>query len=133
MADKKAWAAGDSARREVLGDDYVDRSRSNATSFTQPMVDYVTEYCWGQAWTRDGLDRRTRSLITIAMLTALQQQNELSAHVKGALRNGCTVTEIQETLLQAMVYCGIPAGINAFKTADKSISEATDIIEGEGK
>lgn len=129
MTGNAAWKAGDAVRREVLGDDYVDRSYGAASDFTRAMVDHVTEHCWGTAWIRPELDRRTRSLITLAMLTALQQQNEISAHVKGALRNGCTVSEIQETLLQAMVYCGIPAGINAFKAADKSLREVAEQSE----
>ncbi|NEI72420.1 4-carboxymuconolactone decarboxylase [Rhizobium lusitanum] len=126
MSESEAWKAGNSIRREVLGDDYVDRSYSAASDFTRLMVDYVTEHCWGTVWTREGLDKRTRSLVTLAMLAALQQENEISAHVKGAVRNGCSVSEIQETLLQAMVYCGIPAGINAFKAADKSLREVAE-------
>jgi 4-carboxymuconolactone decarboxylase len=108
-------------RREVLGADYVDRSIASATDFSRPIQELVTEYCWGRVWSRPGLERRTRSLLNLAMLTAVNHQHELGLHVRGALRNGCTVTEIRETLLQAAVYCGVPAAVDAFRTAQAVI------------
>lgn len=108
-------------RREVLGSDYVDRSIASATDFGKAMQELVTEYCWGTVWARPGLDRRTRSLLNIAMLTAVNHQHELGLHVRGALRNGCTQEEIRETLLQAAVYCGVPAAVDAFRSAQAAI------------
>lgn len=114
---------GMTVRREVLGDEYVDRALAGATEFTKPMQELVTENCWGEIWTREALPRRTRSLVTIAMLAALKAPVELRAHVRGALRNGCTVEEIREVLLQAAVYCGVPAGIDAFRAAKDAVEE----------
>ncbi|HEY8466994.1 MAG TPA: carboxymuconolactone decarboxylase family protein [Solirubrobacterales bacterium] len=110
-------------RRKVLGDDHVDRSRSNADEFTRPLQELVTEYCWGTVWTRPGLTRRDRSLINLSMLTALNRPEELRLHVRGALNNGCTVQEIQEVLLQSAVYCGVPAALNAFSVAREVLGE----------
>lgn len=117
------YKAGMTVRREVLGDEYVDKAISGATDFTKPLQDMVTENCWGEIWTRGVLPRKTRSLITIATLAALKASSELKGHVLGALRNGCTVEEIQEVLLQSTVYCGVPAGIEAFRAA-KEVIEA---------
>lgn len=117
------YKAGMTVRREVLGDEYVDKAISGATDFTKPLQDMVTENCWGEIWTRGVLPRKTRSLITIATLAALKAPSELKGHVLGALRNGCTVEEIQEVLLQSTVYCGVPAGIEAFRAA-KEVIEA---------
>jgi 4-carboxymuconolactone decarboxylase len=117
--------AGDRIRRQVLGDAHVDRSRSLATPFTRPMQDLVTEFCWGTIWTRPGLDARTRSLINVAMLTALGKGDELRLHVQGAIRNGCSEEEVQEVLLQAAVYCGIPTALEATRHA-KAALEALD-------
>lgn len=111
-------------RRQVLGDEHVDRALGQASEFTRPMQELVTEYCWGAVWGRPGLDRRARSLINVAMLTVLDRPQELAAHVRGALTNGCTVTEIQEVLLQAAVYAGVPAGIAAFRVAEAAVKEA---------
>jgi len=108
-------------RREVLGPEYVDRSILSATDFNRPLQELVTEYCWGAIWSRPGLDRRTRSLLNLAMLTAVNHQHELGIHVEGALRNGATRDEIREVLLQAAVYCGIPAAVDAFRTASAAI------------
>jgi 4-carboxymuconolactone decarboxylase len=108
-------------RRAVLGADHVDRSIASATDFSRPIQELVTEYCWGRVWSRPGLERRTRSLLNLAMLTAVNHQHELALHVRGALRNGCTVEEIRETLLQAAVYCGVPAAVDAFRTAQAVI------------
>lgn len=119
--NSKTYNAGMAVRREVLGDEYVDKAIFGATDFTRPLQDMVTENCWGEVWTRDVLTRKTRSLITIATLAALKAPAELKGHVLGALRNGCTVDEIREVLLHATVYCGIPAGIEAFRAAKEVI------------
>ena len=116
-------------RREVLGGEHVDRSLAAASDFMRPMQEFVTEYCWGAVWTRPGLDRRTRSLINLGMLTALGKGHELEVHVRGALTNGVTETEIKEALLQAAVYCGVPAGIEAFRRADSVIASLRDAGE----
>ena len=110
-------------RREVLGPDYVDGSLAKANDFMMSFQRITTEWCWGYAWTRPGLDRKTRSLLNLAMLTALNRSNEIKLHVKGALNNGVTVDEIKETLLHATVYCGIPAGLDAFKVANQVLEE----------
>jgi 4-carboxymuconolactone decarboxylase len=111
-------------RREVLGAEYVDKSLANANEFTQAFQDITTEWCWGYAWTRPGLDRKTRSMLNLAMLTALNRSPEIKLHVRGALNNGVTVEEIKEVLLHATVYCGIPAGLDAFKAANEVLKEA---------
>ncbi len=116
------YVQGMAARREVLGDEYVDKAIANATDFTKPLQDMVTENCWGEIWTRSALPKKIRSLNTIATLVALRLPSELKAHVRGGLRNGCTVEEIREVLLQATVYCGVPAGVEAFRAA-------ADVIE----
>lgn len=121
--DSKKFSDGMAVRREVLGDDYVDKAINSATDFTRPLQDYVTENCWGETWTRDGISKQTRSLITIATLAALKASTELKTHVRGALRNGCSVKEIQEVLLHSTVYCGAPSGIEAFRAA-KEVIEA---------
>lgn len=115
------YTKGMAVRREVLGDEYVDRAINAATEFTKPLQDLVTENCWGEIWTRDIIPKRTRSLITIATLAALKAPTELKAHVHGALRNGCTEEEIKEVLLQCTVYCGVPAGIDAFRAAQEAL------------
>lgn len=117
MTDEARLAQGDELRRAVLGDEYVEQSRERATEFTAPLQELVTEYCWGAVWGRPGLDLKTRSLLNLAMLTALNRPHELRLHVRGALNNGCTREEIRETLLQAAVYCGIPAALDAFRSA----------------
>lgn len=120
MSNEK-YKKGMAVRREVLGDEYVDKALGAATAFTQPLQELVTENCWGEIWTRDAISKRTRSLITIATLAALKAPTELKAHIRGALRNGCTIEEIQEVLLQSAVYCGISAGIDAFRAAREVI------------
>ena len=117
------YARGLETRREVLGDEHVDRSLRDATGFSGPAQAFVTEFCWGDVWTRPGLDRRTRSLINLAMLTALNRKHEFRVHLRGALNNGCTTEEIQETLLQTIVYCGAPAGLEAFREAQTVLDE----------
>jgi len=110
---------GVQVRREVMGDDFVDRALGNATEFNQPLQDFINEHAWGAVWNRDGLDRRTRSLVTLAALTALKCPHELKGHVRGALNNGCTVEEIRETLLHCAVYAGVPAAGEAFRAAQE--------------
>ena len=111
------YDAGLATRKQVMGEDFVARALGNATAFTQPIQDYITRNAWGDVWQRDGLDLKTRSLITVAMLTALGKQHELKGHVRGALNNGATVEEIQEVLLHATVYCGVPSAVEAFRSA----------------
>lgn len=108
---------GLAVRRDVLGAEYVDGSIAKADDFMMAFQEITTEWCWGYAWTRPGLDRRTRSMLNLAMLTAMSKPHELKLHVKGALANGVTVEEIKEILLHATVYSGIPAGLEAFKAA----------------
>lgn len=120
MQDEQ-YHRGLATRRQVMGDDFVDRALAGATEFTQPIQDHISRAAWGDVWQRDGLDRKTRSLITVAMLTALGKQHELKGHVRGALNNGATVKEIQEVLLHAAVYCGIPTSVEAFRTASEVI------------
>ena len=114
---------GVQVRREVMGDDFVDRALGNATEFNQPLQDFINEHAWGAVWNRDGLDRRTRSLVTLAALTALKSPHELKGHVRGALNNGCTVEEIREALLHCAVYAGVPAAIDAFRAAQEVIDD----------
>jgi 4-carboxymuconolactone decarboxylase len=104
-------------RREVLGAEYVDNAIASADDFSRPFQELVTEYCWGAVWGRPGLDRKTRSIINLAMLTALNRPHELKLHVKGALNNDLSKTEIAEVLLQAAVYCGVPAAVDSFRSA----------------
>jgi 4-carboxymuconolactone decarboxylase len=121
--DDSRLVRGDQVRREVLGDAHVDRSLAQATDFTRVVQEYVTASCWGDVWSRPGLDRRTRSLLNLAMLTALNRPHEFAVHVKGALNNGVTVAEIQEVLLQTAAYCGAPAALESFRIAEKVIEE----------
>ena len=114
---------GLATRREVLGDAYVDASIQNATDFTIDMQELVTQYCWGDVWNRPGLDRRSRSLLNLAMLTALNRPHELKIHVRGALNNGLTREEIKEVFLQTAIYCGVPAAIDAFRSATEVFKE----------
>ncbi|MEI4508732.1 carboxymuconolactone decarboxylase family protein [Sphingopyxis sp. CCNWLW253] len=110
-------------RREVLGADYVDKSLASANDFMMTMQEVTTTWCWGYVWSRPGLDRRTRSMINLAMLTGLNRAAELRLHVLGALNNGVTADEIREILLQATIYCGVPAGLEAFKVANAVLEE----------
>src|ERR1700733_4128688 len=115
---------GMKVRREVLGDEHVDRAMSATTPFTQPFQDFITRYAWGEIWSRPGLSRPERSLVTLAVLAALQHEQELALHVKAALRNGLTPGQIQEALLQVAVYAGVPAGNRAFPIAQRALAEA---------
>lgn len=119
MTDQKK--PGVEMRRQVTGDVFVDRALGNATEFTQPLQDFVNEHAWGSVWNREGLSLKTRSLITLAALTALKCPQELKGHVRGALNNGCSVEEIREALLHCAVYAGVPAAIDAFRAAQEVI------------
>jgi len=119
-----AHEAGMKVRREVLGDEHVDRAVEGTTAFTEPFQDFITRYAWGDVWTREGLDRRTRSAITVALLAALGHENELALHVRAALRNGLTPEEISEVLLHTAVYAGVPAANSAFTVAKRVIDES---------
>jgi 4-carboxymuconolactone decarboxylase len=119
-----ASETGRRVRAEVLGEKHVERSLANASDFNRPIQELVTEYCWGIVWSRPGLGRRERSLVNLGMLTALNRSHELEVHVRGALRNGCTSAEIQEVLLQAAIYCGVPAAMEAFRVAEAAIKVA---------
>lgn len=114
---------GMKVRREVLGDEHVDRSFERATELTAEFQDLITRYAWGEIWTRPGLDRRTRSAITLTALTALGHHHELAMHVRAARRNGLTPDEIKEVLLQAAIYCGVPAANRAFAVAQEVLAE----------
>ena len=109
-------------RKQVMGADYVEKALANASDFTKPLQDHIVEQGWGVVWQRDGLDLKTRSIITVAMLTALGRTQELTAHVRGALNNGVTPAELQEIFIHASAYCGFPAAIEAFRAADKVVS-----------
>jgi 4-carboxymuconolactone decarboxylase len=110
-------------RKEVLGAEHVERSLGSANGFTRPLQEFVTEAGWGAIWGREGLERKTRSLVNIAMLTALNRQTELAVHVRGAIRNGCSVEEIREVLLQSAAYCGMPAALEATRTAAAALAD----------
>ena len=122
MTDSK-FEAGLKVRSDVLGSEYVQKSINAATEFNKPLQELVTEYCWGSVWTRDGLDRKTRSMLNLAMLSVLNRPHELKLHTAGALRNGCTPEEIREVLLQVVIYAGVPCGVDAFRVA-KEVIEA---------
>ena len=119
--ESEKYKKGMEIRRKVLGDEYVDTAINASTEFTKPLQDLVTENCWGEIWTKKAIPKKTRSLITIGIISALKAPAEVKLHVRGALRNGCSIEEIQEVLLQATVYCGVPAGIEAFRAAKEAI------------
>jgi 4-carboxymuconolactone decarboxylase len=121
MAGSELFDKGLQVRREVLGAEYVDGSLASADDFMMAFQRITTEWCWGYAWGRPGLDRKTRSLLNLAMLTALGRSAELKLHVRGALTNGVTVDEIKEALIHATVYCGVPAGLEAFRAAHEAL------------
>jgi 4-carboxymuconolactone decarboxylase len=121
--DKDLFDKGLKTRREVLGAEYVDNAIRNADAFNMPMQELVTQYCWHEIWNRPGLDRRTRSLLNLAMITALNRPHELKLHVRGAVNNGVTREEIQEVFLQAAIYCGVPAAIDSFRIAREVFQE----------
>jgi 4-carboxymuconolactone decarboxylase len=113
-------------RREVLGDEHVDRALDDTDEFTAPFQDFITRYAWGEVWARPGLDRRTRSAITLALLTALRAEGEIAIHVRAALRNGLTPAEISEVLLHSALYAGLPAANAAFAIAQRTLEEAEE-------
>lgn len=115
--DKDLLARGLETRKQVLGKDYVEQALKSADDFNRPFQEFISEYCWGAIWTREGLPRKTRSLLNLAMLTALNKPHELKLHIRGALTNGVTREEIQEVFMQAAVYCGVPAGVESFRLA----------------
>ena len=121
--DQDRFDKGMKVRREVLGPEYVDRSMAAADDFTRPLQELVTEYCWGEIWTQPELPRRTRSLINLAMISALNRPHELQLHVRGALRNGCSKDEIRAVLMQVAIYCGVPAALDAFRVAAAVLKE----------
>jgi 4-carboxymuconolactone decarboxylase len=121
--NKELFERGLATRREVLGAEYVDASIRNADDFNMPMQELVTQYCWGDVWNRPGLDRRTRSFLNLAMITALNRPHELKLHVRGAINNGLTKDEIREVFLQAAIYCGVPAAIDSFRVAREVFKE----------
>jgi 3-hydroxyisobutyrate dehydrogenase len=124
MTDNSRFEQGLAIRKDVLGAEHVERSLAEANDFNMAMQELVTEYCWGAVWGREGLDRRTRSLMNVAMLAALNRQHELGLHVRGALTNGCSPEEIREALLQVAIYAGIPAGVEGFRTAGPIVQAA---------
>ncbi len=121
--DVTLFEKGLEMRRAVLGAEYVDRSIANVDEFNKPFQKLVTEWCWGEVWTRPGLDKKTRSMLNLAMLTALNRPNEVRLHVRGAINNGVTKAEIQEVLLQTCIYCGVPAALESFRIASEVIKE----------
>lgn len=126
MSDDELFDKGLRIRREVLGAEHVDRSLRNANDFNKPMQELVTRYCWGEIWGRPGLDRRTRSVINLAILTALNRPHEIKLHVRGALNNGLSRDEIKEIFLQTAIYCGVPAAIDSFRVAQEVFAEVDD-------
>lgn len=124
MSESERYTAGMKVRREVLGDAYVDRAMQGADALGQPLQELITEVAWGTVWSRPGLPRKTRSFITMAMLTVLNRPHELAIHVRGALRNGCTREEIVEVILQAAVYGGAPAGLDGMRVAREVFAES---------
>ncbi len=124
MSDEQ-FERGLAMRKQVMGEDFVARAYAGVTDFTAPLQQHITRNAWGETWQRPGLDLKTRSLVTVAMLTALGRQNELKGHVRGALNNGATVQEIQEVLLHATIYCGVPTAVEAFRSAAEVVGDGT--------
>ncbi len=121
--DKQLFEAGLEVRKATLGKEFVENAIASADDFNRPLQEFVTEYCWGACWTRPGLPRKTRSMLNLAMLTALNRPHELKMHIKGALTNGVTRDEIREILLQTGVYCGVPAAVDAFRSAKEVFAD----------
>jgi 4-carboxymuconolactone decarboxylase len=120
---KEVFDRGLAIRKDVLGAEYVENAMRNADEFNMPMQELTTEYCWGYVWGREGLPRKTRSMLNLAMISALNRPHELKIHVKGALKNGVTKAEIREVLLQVAIYCGVPAGVDSFRIAREAFNE----------
>ena len=123
---KETFEQGLSIRKAVLGEDYVNQALSNADELSMPLQQLVTEYCWGTVWAREGLPRKTRSLINLGMIAALNRPHELKLHVRGALNNGCSKEEVVEAILQIAIYCGVPAAVDAMRTAREVFGEAAE-------
>lgn len=121
--DKETFDKGLAIRRAVLGSEYVDKSIAAADDFTRPLQEIVTQYCWGEVWGRPNLERKTRSLLNLAMLSALNRPHEVKLHVRGALNNGVTKDEIREVFLQVAIYCGVPAAMDSFRIAKEVFKE----------
>src|SRR3954469_5218105 len=122
--DKAVFERGLEIRKSVLGKEFVEKSFAAADDFNRPMQELVTEYCWGAVWGREGLSKKTRSMLNLAMLCALNRPHELRMHLRGALRNGVSREEIMEVLLQTAIYCGVPAAVDAFRNAKETFAEA---------
>jgi 4-carboxymuconolactone decarboxylase len=120
---KEMFEAGLAMRKSVLGAEFVENAINSADDFNRPLQELVTEYCWGACWTREGLSKKERSMLNLAMLTALNRPHELKMHVKGALRNGLTKEQIREVLIQTAIYCGVPAAVDSFRNAKEAIKE----------
>ena len=121
--DRETYEKGRQVRTAVLGADYVERAAADADEFSQPLQDLVTEYCWGAVWGREGLPRKTRSMINLAMIATLNRPHELATHIRGALTNGVTRDEIREIFLQVGIYAGIPAAVDSFRVAKATFAE----------
>ncbi len=121
--EKEMFEKGLSIRRAVLGADFVDKAIATANDFNRPLQELVTQYCWGEVWGRPGLERKTRSLLNLAMLSALNRPHEVKMHIKGALNNGVTKDEIKEVFLQVAIYCGVPAAVDSFRLAKEVFDE----------
>jgi 4-carboxymuconolactone decarboxylase len=121
--NKEVFETGLAIRKSVLGAEFVEKSFASADDFNMPMQELTTEYCWGAVWGREGLDRKTRSMLNLAMISALNRPHELKMHVKGALRNGVSKDEIREVFMQVAIYCGIPAGVDSFRIAREAFAE----------
>jgi len=133
MDENETFKAALAVRRKVLGDEYVNNSLANADEFTEPLQQFLTEHAWGAVWVREGLSLKTRSMLNLAMLTALNRPNELKLHIRGAINNGVTQEEMREIFLQAAVYCGAPAGLDSFKVAQAVFKEMPPVKSGSDK
>ena len=125
--DKEVFERGLAIRRSVLGKDFVDNAFATADDFNRPLQELVTQYCWGEIWGRPGLDKKTRSMLNLAMLSALNRTHEIKAHVRGALANGLTRDDIKEVFLQVAIYCGVPAAVDSFRLAKEVFKELGDV------
>ena len=121
--NKELFDKGLAIRKSVIGAEFVDKALAGADDFNMPLQELVTEYCWGAVWGREGLEKKTRSLLNIAMLSTLNRPHELKVHVKGAIRNGATKTEIREVLMQVAIYAGVPAAVDSFRIAKEALGE----------
>ncbi|MFJ4268648.1 carboxymuconolactone decarboxylase family protein [Paenarthrobacter nicotinovorans] len=125
---QETYDQGVNLRRKVMSPAFVEQALDKSSDFSRPIQDLITEYAWGEVWTRTGLNLKIRSMLTLAMLTALNRPNELAGHVRGALNNGVTEQEIQEVLLQTMIYCGAPAALESCRVAERVMAEIRDAV-----